>query len=256
MLKVTVASLRADAERLGFRGYSRMRLAELKSQLETVTVWKGDTSVTRKVGSAFLRKCKVAEWEGNERYGYRPAAWLVPRFALKGAVPLKQTAVAEKRSERSAKLQLARERRVDEVASRIGALPGSRIATAVMRGDVDAELGELIAFRASFRHEHTDYDELIRQSGDRDDARSSMVPTDAPQTWDEYLRVYEFGSAEAKALAATLRDPGEAHPCWFKEAEIAVRIAVRTGRLALENLSYQAVAGAIRNWRSDREFFS
>jgi hypothetical protein len=131
--------------------------------------------------------------------------------------------------------------------------PEGRTATALRRGYIDEDFAHLMAFKASYRHEHTDYDyclQMYRDDADcRDAARDMARPEPIPPTWPEYLDRYGFGGAVADALAGVLADPKKCHPVWFCEAMIAVRRA----ELDPTKLTYQAIREAIADWRFDRE---
>lgn len=244
--------LRERARLEGLRRYSRMRKADLERALAPTIVYRGDVAVVRRLGRAYLRTCAVATWEqvGRGRFkAWRPAAWYVPNWRLEGLVPLTAEEADSRRKKMSAAASDAFRRRVHEAASRIGALAGGRLAKAVALGRVEPDEAELIAFKARYRHEHTDYERAIGETGDREDARRSAIEEPIPETWDGYLNEYGFDSDEAKALASMLLDPSAAHPIWFKEAEIAVR---RAG-LDLRSLTYERIRDAIETWRYARD---
>lgn len=250
----TVGNLRDKAKSIGLTGYSRMRRADLIAALTTVKVHRGDLKVTRKLGAAYLRTCTVGEWrnKGTTRNPYwQPLSWLVPAgiLARYGCTPISQEEAEARRAEMSARAKASYRSRYNQACDRIGAIYGSRTAHALVQGQIDADLAELIAFRASYRHEFTNYDELIRESKDRDFAREEMAPTrPIPDSWSVYLARYGFRGEVAEALAKTLQDPACCHPVWFTEAQIAVR---RTG-LDLDDLTYEDIREAISQWRDER----
>lgn len=129
------------------------------------------------------------------------------------------------------------------------------LAIALRAGRVDKETAELLAFKAKYRHEFSDYDERYQQLdweqlredfgfvGAKEYSREyarNFTEQPIPATWLEYLEKYDFNSPEAVALSNVLQDPQRAHPVWFKKAEIAVR------GLKLEELTYEAITRAIR----------
>jgi hypothetical protein len=247
----TLAELRWLAKSLGLRGYSRWTREELEQRTKNVVVYRGDTRITRHLGSDYLRSCAVAEWEteGRGRYErYSVWAWYVPRGMLGDLQPISEKEALAIRRKRSSAAKAAYQDRYSEAIDRIGAIPGSRLAHAVVQGRVDPDLAELLAFGASYRHEHTDYDRLLREGVDRDDARDFSRERTIPDTWKDYLRTYDLDSDIARAIAGVLQDPRKCHPRWFKEAEIAVR---RAG-LPLDQLSYPLIREAIETWRSSR----
>ena len=93
---LTLNELREAAKAQGLKGYSKMSKNEIKSLLELVVVWKGDTKTVRFLGQAFLRTCEVERWK-KVGYGvhrrWSPAAWLVPRFRLAELSPLSKKEV-------------------------------------------------------------------------------------------------------------------------------------------------------------------
>lgn len=252
---MNLADLRSRAKALGLRGYSRMSKAELEAALTTCVVYREDRVLAGLLGEQTLRACDVAEWEEKGRGRFRrrfPRAWLVPMGLLQGHTPLGKAEADALRSKRSAAGQKAAatvQRRADEAAEKIGALPGSRTARAVARGHIDEHVGRLRAFIAEFRHEHTDYDALLRGGHDKESARAHQRAERRPTTWADYLETYGFRGPAAEALARALRDPRKADPVWFREALIAVE---RAG-LELDNLNYDAVRRALEAWRADRD---
>ena len=60
---LTLNELREAAKAQGLKGYSKMSKDEIKSLLELVVVWKGDTKTVRFLGQAFLRTCEVERWK-------------------------------------------------------------------------------------------------------------------------------------------------------------------------------------------------
>jgi hypothetical protein len=242
-----LVALRAMAKQQGLRGFSRLTKSELLDALKTIVVHKGDLRVTRKLGSAYLRMCDVSRWQSNGRYPSTPRAWLVPQWRLRelGLTPLSRDEVEAASAERSEKA--AETRRINEikVANEIGALPGSRTARAYSAGHLDKDTAEYLAFRASYRHNHTNYDKQYRFGLDRDEARFWMVDDPIPDTWDEYLATYGFASETAMKLSQVLQEPKKCHPVWFKEAEIAVRNLVG-------ELTYERIKSAIEAFRSRR----
>jgi hypothetical protein len=257
MNELTIAELRRRAKVLGVKSFSKLRKQQLIDTInyatKKVVVHKGDLAITRKLGSAYLRTCEVAEWSGTKRFGYTPRAWRVLQSVLDqhGLTPLSPAQVGEKTAIRSTAARTAYDRRLEAVAERIGAEPTGKLARNLASGrtDLDENQAELIAFKARYRHEHTNYDELLRFGHDRDDAREWREEDERPGTWDEYLTNYGFDSVEAKAMAAVLKDPKQCHPTWFKEAEIALR---RNG-LDLGELTYERIRTAVMRWRDSRE---
>lgn len=150
------------------------------------------------------------------------------------------------------RVQAAKDRRSEkqrQIADEIGALPSSRIAVAYARGQVDRDSAELMSWKCAYRHEYTDYDEVIRATKDKSTARGEATDAPIPDDWSTYLDHYDFAGPEAEALAKTLQDPSQCHPIWFREA----MIAVRRSRLPLDELTYESVCTAITRWREERE---
>ncbi len=151
----------------------------------------------------------------------------------------------QKRREQIAKDNLEHDQRCDTV----GIASGSRTASWLKLGYVDDDEAELIGFKTAYRHEYTDYDDLLERGYDGQMARDCKEEREPiPSTWQEYLDHYGFKSPEAQALASTLKDPLKCHAIWFKEAELAIK----RGKLPLEGLTYAAIANAIADWRSER----
>jgi hypothetical protein len=255
-MMATLAELRDQARGIGLKGFSRMTKDSLNAALAIVEVHRGDIKATRKLGAAYLRKCKVGRWrnKGTSRHpAWQPLSWLVPAGVLGrlGVTPLTQEEAEASREKMSRAAKASYRDRYDRACERIGAIPGSRTAHALVQGRIDPDLAELIAFRAEYRHEHTDYDDLIRETGDRGLARDAMVPTSSiPDNWGAYLAYYGYDGEAAEALARTLKDPRRCHPVWFKEAEVAVR---RAG-LDLGGLTYDTIREAIDDWRGERSW--
>jgi hypothetical protein len=249
---MTLIELKNSAKQLGIKKYSRMRKQELLDAIayirKTVTVYKGDLAITRKLGASYLRTLPVVHWEQSWKY-YRPRSWSVPQSVLDehGLVPLSSSEVANKTIKRTEKAASTRYTRLCMVADRIGAEPDGRLVRAVAAGRVDPDFAELIAFKAMYRHQHTDYDQLLNFGHERDDARSWLEEDAVPTTWENYLQEYGFNSKEAEAMASVLQDPQKCHPCWFKEAEIAIR------GLDLSALTYERIQSAVMHWRYSRE---
>lgn len=252
----TLEELRAQAKKLGLKGYSRLTKGELIAAVTTVEVHRGDLRAMRKLGLPYLSTCKVGRWtnKGTSRKPFwYPLSWLVPAFVLtrQGITPIVQEEAEANRAKISGTAKASYRDRYSRACDLIGAVHGSRTAHALVRGQIDADLAELRAYKAEYRHEHTDYDDLIRESGDRDDAREAMQPTSPiPDAWPDWLDRYGFTGDVVEALAQTLKDPRHCHPVWFKEAEIAVR---RAG-VGLDELTYEKIRAAIAYWREQRTY--
>jgi len=108
---LTLNELREAAKAQGLKGYSKMSKDEIKSLLELVVVWKGDTKTVRFLGQAFLRTCEVERWK-KVRYGvhrrWSPAAWLVPRFRLAALSPLSEEEVIALQRERPHRVRFSK----------------------------------------------------------------------------------------------------------------------------------------------------
>lgn len=242
----TVNELKKTARREGMKGYSKLRKEELVFALDHVPVFKGDLKITRKLGADFLRTCGVTGWDkkGRGRFErYVPQGWWVSRFRLKGYDPISEEQARAKRERMGEAAKAAYNNRMEIAADAIGALPDSWAARAYSRGELDFDEAELISFKTYYRHEHTNYDELIRETRDREWSRSEAREEPIPDTWQEYLEKYGFYSIEALFLSRTLRSAREAHPIWFKKAEIAVR----KSELKLADLTYEGVADAVNS---------
>jgi hypothetical protein len=252
MSNVSLSELRQQAKSAGFKGYYRLPKARLSWFLEPVVVWKGDCKAVRYLGSEYLRSCKVHRWEevGSGQYHrWLPQAWLVPRFRLGDITPLSEEEARTQRDAASETASEAYRKRMREVSGRIGALPTSRTTRAVAFGQIDEDSAELIAFKTSYRHQETNYDQLIRAGEEKEFARGLAEESEIPAVWEDYLCKYEFDSPQAKAMVKVLKDPRSAHPVWFKEAEIALRHY----QVSLEGLTYERIRQAIDAWRAEQE---
>jgi hypothetical protein len=249
-----LTDLRSKAKALNLRGYSRMAKAELEEALTTRVVYREDRALVDLLGEQTLRACDVAEWMAKGQGRFRrqfPRAWRVPVGLLQGHSPLTKAeadALRNKRSAAGRKAAATFRGRVNEAADEIGALPGSRTARDFCGGHLDEHEARLRAFIAEYRHEHTDYDALLRGGCDKESARALKRAGRRPTTWEDYLEAYGFCGPVAEALARALKDPRKAHPVWFCEAMLAVE---RAG-LGLDNLSYDAVRRAVDAWRGER----
>ena len=109
---------------------------------------------------------------------------------------------------------------LDEQANRIGYIRGSHTERALLRGYIEEDEAELIAFKSFYRHTFTDYDqqydrvnwhELKSELGFdeakrymRDFAHESKVESPFSDNWSDYLSKYGFTSPEALAMASVL----------------------------------------------------
>jgi len=178
-------------------------------------------------------------------------------------IAARETPAAKLKAEKAA---ARREKKKDEFVETTGVESYlTPLARAIRAGRVDSDLGELIAFKARYRHCFTDYDsqydgydwdELKIDYGYdgareflREQAHDNKVEEPIPATWQEYLSKYRFAGPIAEALSKTLSNPVDCHPTWFKEAEIAIR----RQPINLDQLTYFAIRDAIQQWREDRE---
>ncbi len=225
------------------------------SNSKNVIVYREDRRAIKRLGgmSAMLRY-SVGEWvkKGRGRFmKYVPLSWYVPEEALPGVTVIDESAarsIRSRRSESGRKAHLTLKTRVVEKALEIGLGVRSRLAYQALYGDENPDDVELSAFKIAWRHEHTDYDQLLRSGVERDIARDIMQDSFSSDDWQKYLDHYGFASKVAEALANVLKSPRACHPTWLKEAEIAVR---RAG-LDLGSLTYEGISAAISNWRSQR----
>lgn len=156
-------------------------------------------------------------------------------------------------------------------ADEIGALPNSRIAEDYANGALDKYEASYLAFQTRYRHHFTDYDDQwnshevqqllddpenrdIEASCLRDELRYNLVEEPIPGNWADYLTKYGFDSEIAKALAAALAEPKQAHPVWFKRAEQAVARAIDNGKsIDLNTLTYGQIKKCLDNGRPPRQ---
>lgn len=264
MSQTSLEALRAKAKELGVKGASRLGKARLEECLRTVVVYRQDrkamAALKARLGREPWMVLKVAEWSrlGRGRWErFRPRAWHVPVSLLAEVAPISKEeadAIRDRRSAAGRKAVQTARQRDDEAAAAVGARRRSRLGRALRRGEIDPEEAELLAFKARFRHEFTDYEALLAAGFDREEARelrSETVP--AVAGWDEYLARYGFDGEVAAALAHVLKDPAQAHPVWFCEAKLAVERAVPGDRLAdPSGLSYELICQLIEDWREER----
>jgi len=145
-------------------------------------------------------------------------------------------------------------------------VPNNNIHKALKSGIIDELQAELIGYKCRYRHEHTNYDD---QYHDQlwDELRSYMPFDDAKEEmrriahenkrdtfhsvnfnkWQVYLDFYDFNSKYAKHLTTILHEPSKCHPCWFKEAELAIK------RHQSFPSSYGQLKVVINQWREDRD---
>ena len=208
----------------------------------------------RKLKIKFLEA--VVGFEGSRCHGYKPIKNGV--IVSKQAAPKLAAAVAAreadprniKRSETDAQRRKRVAAEFAERCDRLGINPNGKTAQWLRSGHIDDDEAALISAKVAYRHEATDYEQLLKTGFDRDLARSMSSESDpSPQTWDEYLDRYGWsGNHIAQVLAKVLKSPDQSHPVWFAEAVIAVK---RAG-LPLETLTYEAIRDAIDHWRTDR----
>jgi hypothetical protein len=65
--------------------------------MEAVTVWRGDTRLTSRLGADYLTGCKVVAYEQDTVGRYRPIGWRVPIERLRGMVPLTEGLARQRR---------------------------------------------------------------------------------------------------------------------------------------------------------------
>lgn len=129
----------------------------------------------------------------------------------------------------------------------MGVNPDGRTARWLQRGEIDEYEARLIAFKVNYRHDYTDYNDLLPTYGR--EARELITEDSLPSSWAEYLNAYPFPFEDvAKALSQLLRSPQQAHPVWFCEAILAVK---QSG-MSLDGLTYQSICDAINEWRDVR----
>lgn len=209
----------------------------------------------RKLKIKFLEA--VVGVEGSRRYGWRPIknGVIVSKQAASKLLAVVAAREADpKRIKRVDADAQRRQRAASEFAERCNRLridPNGKTARWLRSGQIDEDEAALISSKIVYRHEDTDYDNLLRAGFDRGLARSmSSEVSPLPETWDEYLDRYGWTHNQiAQALAKVLKSPGQAHPIWFAEAVVAVK---RAG-LPLESLTYEAIRDAIDCWRIERE---
>ena len=228
----------------------------------------------RKLGIKFAPA--LIGFEGEKRFGHHPVLDGVVVSERSGPKLLEEIS---KRTERTAKARAEREKkRLEErkrerkraarrlrLCYKLGVDPNGHAARMLFNREISPDEAELIGFKTRYRHRFTDYEQHFdnetfedllaswgspREAGEemRQLARNRMQDSPIPATWPEYLNKYDFRSPIAEALALVLQDPTRCHPCWFKEAEIAVR----RRRTPLIQLSYAIIKEAIEAWRQQR----
>lgn len=234
----------------------------------------------RKLGIKYAEA--VVGWTDGGRYGCKPqmdgvvvTAQSAPRLLDEIAARTKRNPPSKRPTNRKrlAKRKLQQEKqRLQRLKDAGIANPDSQVAAWFESGECDQFEALLIQFKAKYRHRHTNYDELLdelcaevsdmsygldldyweRQMAFKDArrvARDDKQEHDIPNTWDDYLKTYDFpANAVAKALAKVLQNPKDAHPIWFCEAVLAVKRA----ELPLNNLSFEKIVEAINEWREAR----
>ena len=123
-------------------------------------------------------------WRGSERYGWAPILVLVVSDDDYAAIvapdrkaSLARRTAANKRARaraEDARVALDRYRRED--SARLHLLPDSRTYQAYLAGEIDEAEATRIGEYMEYRHEDTDYDDLLRQGYAKDDARAMMCP--------------------------------------------------------------------------------
>lgn len=222
----------------------------------------------------------VVGFSGCDRYGWKPVKDGVVVSSL--SAKKLRTAVAEREEKNAPAREKARQYRArnkQEVEAqhidrccRLGVDPDSRNGHWLKKGQVTDLHAQFIAFQTTYRHEFTNYDDVIqqymeqaRQEADglhgyerrelfddyRRTAREMAKERQPPATsWDEYLGRYGFPYPEmAKKVAGVLRSPREAHPVWFCEAVFACVWADEDPK------GYSDVVAHIAVWRDARREF-
>jgi hypothetical protein len=178
-----------------------MNVSELKEPTEK-EVAKITLPATPRNGRILLaaqinpRDLKVCGWEGSRSRGRKPLSWLLPNELLPAyeaalaadvqAVTQKRKATAEKavqtrRMNKILGLPTAARRKEQERNEReaearsMGLLPDSRTYARYLLGDIGHEEAIRIGRITSYRHEQTNYDDLLRAGYDKDDARELMT---------------------------------------------------------------------------------
>ena len=142
------------------------------------------------------RDLKVCGWEGSRSRGWKPLSWLLPDELLPAyevalaadveAVAQRRTAAAQRAAQtrhmnKILGLPTAVQRKEQERKEReaeawsMGLLPDSRTYAWYLQGDIGHEEAIRIGKITSYRHEQTNYDDLLRAGYDKDDARELMT---------------------------------------------------------------------------------
>lgn len=149
----------------------------------------------------------------------------------------------ERRQQAAIRRQIQKDQRNSELEE-MGIDPSGRTALWLKHGEVDEYEARLIAFKVAYRHEHTDYDQIIRSLG-RDDARDLAEEAPIPSDWIDYLAKYPFPYPDvADALSRALQNPQHAHPIWFCKAILAVK----RDELPLHELTYELIRDAVNRF--------
>lgn len=190
-------------------------------------------------------------WGGTERFpkptfdgvvvSARAAQKLIKEIEQRNIRSEKSKGTREKEKEK-------RKQKRDEETFRLSALgieKGTRTYQWLKSESIDENEATLIAFKATYRHRFTDYDELL-QSREREDAREDVHEKPNPDNWEKYLLTYDFPFPKiAETLAKVLQKPQSAHPVWFCEAILAVK----RSEIPFEELTYTAISKAVSEWR-------
>lgn len=208
----------------------------------------------------------VVGWSGKKRYGYKPVTDGVVVSAASAPKLLAEIEARRLRNPPEKREEANRRRHERRIAHLHEAGiydPDSRTARWYEQGVIDSYEAQLIQFKASYRHEFTDYDAHLRQlredayrhSGQdrrmlleevQGTARAIYLENPIPSTWRDYLESYDFPYPDVAArLAEVLKSPQQAHPTWFCEAVLAVKWR----ECDLGEATYETIRDAIRSWR-------
>lgn len=180
---------------------------KVSSEVKTVVVYRQDRKVMKHlratVGKEPWMQFEVAEWASRGSGPFErwlPRAWSVPSSLLRTLVPIGKSeadallTLKSKAGIRGAqKRKQRRKQALDQAAKEIGALPGSKLAEAYLEGAVDGDEAELRAFKAHYRHQHTNYEHLLDEYRL---APSDWARLDREERWMEARLVREQARVE------------------------------------------------------------
>ncbi len=143
-------------------------------------IYREDRAALAALGD--MRNYPVAEWREKGRGKWKkwqPLAWEVPDEIVRarGITPILGNiafAIRERRSEAGEKGARTRQSKMWDFCVKNNLTPG--IGEAAFYGKVELDDAKRIAENARWRHDETDYDELLGKGFSKEDARDLMKP--------------------------------------------------------------------------------